>query len=83
MNDNKLTDKEITSLMDAIQHRIDRFLSEGQEEWSKKNLSDHFNDGVDLDDDRIQAALRGWEKAGIIQLIGREDVYFKVLKPFP
>lgn len=83
MNDNNLTDKEIAYLLGVAEAGIDKFWSEGSYEWSKENFSIVLHNRVDLEDVRIQTALRAWEKDGVIQFVGREDVYFRVLKPFP
>ncbi len=76
------TDQEVDYLLGVAQAGINKSWSEGFYEWSNEEFGVLLHERVDLEDPRVQAGLQEWEKAGVIQLVGKEDVYFKVLKPF-
>lgn len=74
-------DFKLAGLMGGIK----RFYSEGYNSWKKKDLLAELN--VDSEDilthPRVEQAFIDWQQQGFIEVVGRDDCYFKVLKPFP
>jgi hypothetical protein len=79
----QLTNEKVAILLDVAAAGIDKSWSEGLYEWSREGFNGLLHHRINPEDSRVLAALREWEKAGVIHFVGREDVYFKVLKPFP
>jgi hypothetical protein len=76
-------DTAIRNLLDIAKAGIDRFYSEGYVRWSRENFQRLLGHKVDIEDPCIQSALRAWEEIGVIRLVGQDDCYIEVLKPFP
>lgn len=62
---------------------IDRFWRDGYLQWSRDSFQQLLGPDVSLDDDRVLFTLYGWEDAGIVQLVGNDEIYMEVVRGFP
>ena len=85
MSDHNVDDVDdviIQRLLRLAQAGISRFYGEGMYCWPKATFQKIF-DKVDIEDPRIQSALRTWDEAGIIRFVKRDDCYLEALQEFP
>jgi len=78
-----IDDNDMKEMLDIIKKGISRFYDEGFTHWTKQDLLNSFKKDVDINDPRIQVALQSWQSKGYIQLVGDDDQYLEVNKPFP
>ena len=78
-----IDDNEMKEMLDIIKRGLSRFYSEGFTHWTKQDLLNSFKKDVDINDPRIQATLQSWQSKGYIRLVGDNDQYLTVYKPFP
>ena len=81
--DARLSNHDVRKRLQVAKAGIDRFFSEGYFQWSQDNFHRLLGPDVSLDDDRILFTLYGWEDAGIVQFVGKDDIYVEVLRGFP
>lgn len=79
----EIDDIDMKEMLDIIKRGISRFYHEGFTHWTKQDLLNSFKKDVDLNDPRIQAALQSWQGEGYIRLVGDNEHYLEVYKPFP
>lgn len=65
-----------------IRRLLGRLWGDGIEVITKSTLQVVSANFVSIEDTRIQAAFRVWEHDGVIQLIGEDESYIKMLKSF-
>lgn len=78
-----IDDNEMKEMLNIITRGISRFYYEGFTSWTKQDLLNSFKKDVDINDPRIQAALQSWQSEGYIRLVGDNEEYLEVYKPFP
>ena len=79
----KIDRERVDLLLRAFMAGINHFYWEGHEIWSKADAAGELRGEFDLDDPYIQAEFWKREDQGNINLLGAEDRYMEVLKPFP
>lgn len=91
MRDDTPADSEVEYRLTVLKSTIDRGYDEGGYKWPKSGIQATLtgrassHEAVQVDDPRIQAALKSWAESGHIEFIGEEgeeEVYLRVLKPF-
>ena len=72
--------------LEILKAAIDRFFYDGSNKWDIKSvrgvLMAFWPDEVDPRDPAVVKKLKEWEKIGVIQFIGTDECYFRVLKRF-
>lgn len=81
--DARLSNHDVRKRLQVAKAGIDRFFSEGYTQWPRESFQRLLGPDVSLDDDRIRFSLYGWEDAGIVQFVGEDQIFVKVLRAFP
>ena len=70
--------------LEILRAGINRFYSEGMIEWKLKDVLIHVGkSGLHMDEPLVEQTFKEWEKMGVIEIVGKEDCFFRVLRPFP
>lgn len=71
-------------LFEVLVNAIKRFESEGFSSWSKDDLLALLNAKLEVvESDYFQGGLAGLKAAGVVDVIGSDEVYLRVLRPSP
>lgn len=63
--------------IDLIYAGINRFLSEGYNDWTKEKFKKLLSIAPDVNEDEL---LRVLKRKGLIEYVGKDDLYIRVLK---
>jgi len=69
-------------ILGVLRAGLDRFYDEGHYVWSKLQIAKVLG-GIDVvNTPSVQGVLSQWEQEGFIKLIGNDQSYLRVLRPF-
>src|ERR1051325_4323184 len=77
-----LLDEDIEYRLDALQVGLERIRSRGESDVPRELLSRWFGDVNQLDHPRVQKRLAAWAAGGVIELVGSEECYLRILGRF-
>lgn len=77
-----LLDEDVEWRLDALQVGLERIRSRGESDVSRDVLARWFGDVGQLDHPRVQKRLAAWAAGGVIELVGRDDCYLRILGRF-
>ncbi|HYM61027.1 MAG TPA: hypothetical protein VEZ11_09050 [Thermoanaerobaculia bacterium] len=73
-----LDDRDLDYRLDALQVGLERFRKSGVEALPKSVLAEFFSIADPASDPRIVDRLRGWQRAGVIELVGHDDCFLRI-----
>lgn len=73
-----LLDDDVEFRLDALLVGMERLRCGGRTDVPRLLLTTVFGDEQHIDDPRVQARLRAWERDGRIELVGRDDCYVRI-----
>jgi hypothetical protein len=91
----RLPDEKLAEITETAKRGLSLFFEAGVRKWSKYQFSvfwlyrinasriydrDYYE--LDFDDPRITETVQAWQNKGYLELIGRDDLYVEMLKPF-
>lgn len=77
-----LLDEDIEYRLDALQVGLERIRSRGQSDVSREALCRWFGDEAQLEHPRIRKRLASWAAGGVIELVGEEWCYLRIVGRF-
>ena len=77
--DTELLDQDIEYRLDALLVGMERIRSRGVTTVPRTLLLGFFGDEHHLGHPAVQSRFQEWERAGCVQLVGRDDCYLRIL----
>jgi len=77
-----LLDEDIEYRLDALQVGLERIRSRGESDVSREALCRWFGDETQLEHPRIQKRLASLAAGGVIELVGEEGCYLRIVGRF-
>lgn len=78
-----LPDEDIEFRLDALQVGLERIRGRGESDVPRELFTRMFGgDAGQLDHPRVQRRLRGWQDEGVVEFVGREDCYVRIVGRF-
>ncbi len=75
--------KDIDPLqLDVLRTGLDRFYHEGHYVWTKSQIAAILGSVDAVNSALVQSTFAQWEREGKIELLGAEEEYLRVLRPF-
>ena len=78
-----LDDRDLDYRLDALQVGLERFRKSGVEALPKSVLADFFGMRDPASDPRILDRLLGWQRAGVVELVGKDDCFLRIRGAVP
>ncbi len=74
----ELHDQDLDFRLDALQVGMERYRTQGVTALPRSILTEIFGGDPQLDDPRVQERFHRWQKAGAVELVGRDDCYIRI-----
>jgi hypothetical protein len=78
-----LLDEDVEFRLDALQVGIERLRGRGQTEVPRALFTTMFGDDAQLDHPRVRQRLEVWQRAGAIELVGKDEWWLRIRGPMP
>jgi hypothetical protein len=75
----ELHDQDIEYRLDALLVGMERIRGQGNNAVPRAVLLGFFGDDAHLVHPRVQARFREWEKAGQVEVVGRDECYLRIV----
>jgi hypothetical protein len=83
MSNNDANEQEVSQRIQELKVWLGSGFDDGIMKWFKSDLQVILSSQVSLDNARVQQALKKWEAAGFIEIVGTDDIYVRVLRRIP
>ena len=76
-----LLDEDVEFRLDALQVGMERLRGRGQTDVPRALFTSMLGDDRQLNHPRVRQRLDAWQRAGVVEFVGRDDCWLRVLRP--